>query len=138
MAETNLGRPGEPSVMSERANEIVSATIEKSKEMASSLVQTVENVASNLGQKAEKARETVAGEMKNLAGTIRTSGPRAGVLGTAASGAAGTLEAGGKYLQDHDLNGIAKDVTDLIRRHPVQAIVLGLGVGFLVGRASRR
>ena len=76
--------------------------------------------------------------MKSLAGAIRTKAPQAGVLGTAASEAASTLEAGGEYLQEHNFHRMAKDVTDLIRRHPFQAILFGLGVGFFVGRVSRR
>jgi hypothetical protein len=102
------------------------------------LVQKVEDAASTFGRKAEEARETVAVEMKSLAGAIRTKAPQAGVLGTAASEAASTLEAGGEYLQEHNFQRMAKGVTYLIRRHPFQAILLGLGVGFFVGRASRR
>jgi hypothetical protein len=120
------------------AKETFSASIEKPKDVASSLVRKVEDVASTFVPKLEEARETVAVEMKSLAGTIRAKAPPAGVLGTAASGAASTLEAGGKYLQEHNFHGLAREVSDLLRRHPLQTIMLGIGVGFLVGRASRR
>jgi ElaB/YqjD/DUF883 family membrane-anchored ribosome-binding protein len=135
---TAAGVTDKVSALSAKAKETVSATIEKTKDVASSLVQKVEEVASTIGHKAEGARETVAGEMKSLAGTIRTKAPQAGVLATAASEAASTLEAGGNYLQEHNFSGVARDLTDLIRRHPLQAILLGIGVGFLVGRVSRR
>jgi ElaB/YqjD/DUF883 family membrane-anchored ribosome-binding protein len=75
--------------------------------------------------------------MKSLAGTIRDQGPESGMLHNVASGVASGLESGGAYLQEHNLHGMAKDVTDLVRRYPLQAILVGVGVGFCIGRLSR-
>jgi hypothetical protein len=94
-------------------------------------------MASTIGHKTEGAVESVGGEMKSLAGTIRHNAPEGGVFGSAASGVASTLESGGAYLQEHNLHGMAEDATALIRRYPLQAILAGIGVGFLVGRALR-
>jgi hypothetical protein len=118
--------------------EAVSSAVETTTDLASSVVQKVEDVASTIGHKAEGAVETVGGQMKSLAGTIRDKAPKGGVLGTAASGVASTLESGGVYLQEHNLHGMAEGVTDLIRRYPLPAILVGVGMGFLVGRFSRR
>ncbi len=76
--------------------------------------------------------------MKSLAGSIRAKAPQSGVLCNAASGVASTLESGGAYLQEHNFHGMAGDATSLIRRYPFQAILVGVGVGFLVGRVLRR
>jgi len=156
MAETNLssgdtgghaganethtapGMTDKVSALTAKAKETVSATVEKTKDVASSFVQSVEDVASTIGHKAEGAVETVAGEMRSLASTIRAAAPQGGGLSTAASGLATTLEAGGTYLQERNLSGLSRDATDLIRRYPLQAILLGVGVGFLIGRSSRR
>jgi hypothetical protein len=115
-----------------------SSAVAQTRDVASSVVHKVEDVASMIGHKAEGAVETVGGQMKSLAGTIRDQAPKDGVLGTAASGVASTLESGGAYLQEHNLHGMAEGVTDLIRRYPLPAILVGVGVGFLVGRFSRR
>jgi hypothetical protein len=59
-------------------------------------------------------------------------------MGTAASKVADTLERGGRYLQEEGLSGIAGDVTDLIKRNPIPALLVGIGIGFLLAQALRR
>ena len=44
----------------------------------------------------------------------------------------------GRYLQEEGLKGIAEDVTNLIRRNPIPALLAGVGVGFLIGRITTR
>jgi len=56
------------------------------------------------------------------------------VLGTPAQAVAAGLEKGGRYLEQEGLSGMMDDVTDLIRRNPVPALLIGMGIGFLVGR----
>ena len=127
----------EASLFAAKAKEAASSAVAKTKDVASSVVLKAEDVASVIGHQAEGAVDAVGGEMKSLAGTIREKAPRSGVLGSSAAGVASTLESGGAYLQEHNLHGIAEDATSLIRRYPLQAILAGIGVGFLVGRASR-
>jgi hypothetical protein len=57
------------------------------------------------------------------------------MLGTATRTVADGLEGAGKYLEDKNLTGMMDDMTGLIKRNPVPAVLLGLGIGFLVGRA---
>jgi hypothetical protein len=59
-------------------------------------------------------------------------------LGAAASTLAGGLESGGHYLQEEGLQGIAADVTNMIRRNPVPAMLVGVAVGFLIARVTAR
>jgi hypothetical protein len=53
---------------------------------------------------------------------------------------ADTLEGGGRYLQEHGLSGIGEDLTNLVRRNPVPAVLLGiglgLGLGYLIARVT--
>jgi hypothetical protein len=60
------------------------------------------------------------------------------MLGSAASGVASQLEAGGHYLQEHGLNDVAEDLSGLIHRYPVQSLFVGLFVGYLLGRTLSR
>jgi hypothetical protein len=128
----------EASALAAKGKEVASSAVERTKAAASSVVQKAEDVASTIGHKAEGAAGTVGGGMKSLAGTIRDAAPEGGVLGTAASGVASTLESGGAYLQEHNLHGMTEDLAHLIRRYPLPAILAGIGVGFLVGKVSRR
>jgi len=56
------------------------------------------------------------------------------MLGTATRSVADGLEGAGKYIEDKNLSGMMDDVTGLIKRNPVPAVLLALGIGFLVGR----
>ncbi len=127
----------EASSLTAEAKEACASAVEKTKEVASSVVQRMGDMASTIGHKTGGAVDSVGGEMKSLAGTIRDNAPKGGVFGSAASGVASTLESGGAYLQDHNLHGMAGDATAIIRRYPLQAILAGIGVGFLIGRVSR-
>jgi hypothetical protein len=95
-------------------------------------------VASNVGQKAGETVSNVGSQMRNLAGTIRQSAPNEGVIGSAASTVAEGLEAGGRYLEEETLRNLGREATDLIRRYPLQAMLIGIGIGYLMARATRR
>lgn len=41
---------------------------------------------------------------------------------------------GGKYVLDHSMTEMADDVKQLICRYPLRSVLLGLGVGYFVGR----
>jgi hypothetical protein len=103
---------------------------EKAKDVASS-------AAHSAAQKADSAVGSVGSGMESLAGTIRQHAPDSGMLRTASQKVARGLESGGRYLQEEGLSGIGEDLTNLIRRNPIPALLIGLGLGFLVGRALR-
>jgi hypothetical protein len=75
--------------------------------------------------------------MQSLADTVRHRAPDSGVLGSAANYAADTLDQTGQYIEDRNLKGMFDDVSGLIKRNPIPALLIGLGVGFLLGRALR-
>jgi hypothetical protein len=49
---------------------------------------------------------------------------------------AGALDSAGKYLQEEGVSGMAEDVTDMIRRHPIPALLVGIGIGYLLARVT--
>jgi hypothetical protein len=106
--------------------------------MASAAGSTASQFASNLGQRAEEATSNVGERMSTLGSTLRERGPHGGVLGSATSAVASGLESGGHYLQEQGLSGMWEDMQSLIRRYPVQALLVGVGVGFLMARAMSR
>jgi len=68
---------------------------------------------------------------------VRDSAPHSGVLGSAASTVAGGLEQGGRYLQQEGLGGMADDLTALIKNNPIPALLVGVGIGFVLARITR-
>jgi hypothetical protein len=134
---TEKAREGAAGLM-DKAREGVSTVTEKARDAASSVASTASDVASNVGQRAEDATSAVGGSMKSLASTIRENAPQSGFVGSASSAVASTLEGGGQYLQEQGLGGVADDVTNLIRRNPIPALLVGIGIGFLIARATTR
>jgi len=90
-----------------------------------------------LGEAADAGASAVGGGMKSLAGTVREQGPHEGMLGDATTAVAKGLEQGGKYLQKEGLTGMAEDVTEMIRRNPIPAVLVGVGIGFILAQLTR-
>jgi hypothetical protein len=90
-----------------------------------------------VGQKADDAASAVGDGVKSLGDKLRESGPQEGMLGAASSAVAGALERGGGYLQEQGLSGMADDLIGLIKKNPVPAVLIGVGIGFLLARATR-
>jgi uncharacterized protein YjbJ (UPF0337 family) len=84
------------------------------------------------------ASKAVGETMSSWAGTIRESAPQEGSIGSAAKTVANQLENAGSYLQDNTFENMARDVTTLIRRYPIQSLLVGLGIGYLFSRRSER
>jgi len=120
-----------------KAQDQASGLMDKAKQAAGTVADKARDVASNIGQKAENATEAVGSGMQSLAGTIRDRGPQGGFLGGAASSVAGALDSSGRYLEEQGLSGMAEDVTNLIRRNPIPAMLVGIGLGFLLARMTR-
>ncbi len=110
---------------------------DKAHDLASSVANRASEFASDVGEKAESATSAVGGSLKSAAETIREHTPDVGFLKSAASGVANTLESGGRYLQEEGLSGMGEDLTNLIRRNPLPALMVGVALGFLLARATR-
>jgi uncharacterized protein YjbJ (UPF0337 family) len=93
------------------------------------------------GMKESTAAQPIAavGErIGSLADTIREKAPHEGAVGTAATAVAEKLDVAGSYLQQKDVDHVLGDVSGMIRRYPVPALLIGLGVGYLLARTVRR
>jgi len=118
----------------EKLKEGASTAMDKVKDAASHAGEAVSSAAAAVGRKADDAAGSVGGGIQSLADTVRDKGPSSGMLGKATETVAGALEHTGKYLEDKQLSGMAEDVTGLIKKNPIPALLIGMGVGFLLGR----
>jgi hypothetical protein len=135
--DENPGNLGQPSVRPpDPAKDAVCSLGEKAKDSGSSVVQTAEDAAAYVGRKAEDATTAVGGGLKSLGNTLRTHTHQDGIVGEASAAVANTLESTGRYLQEEGLKGMANEVTNLIRRNPVPALLVAFGIGFLIARAT--
>lgn len=46
------------------------------------------------------------------------------------------IDTSAEYFTDRGVEGVVKDVETLIRRHPFQALVIGLSIGYLLSRLA--
>lgn len=127
-----------------KATEKSKNAVQGAKDVAGNLTQQAQEVArhagdiaSNLGQRAGETVSAVGGQMRNLASTIRENVPAKGVVGSAASTIASTLESGGNYLEEQDIGDIAEDLSTVIRQYPIASVLAGFGCGFLLARTLR-
>jgi hypothetical protein len=121
----------------DKMKEGASNVMDKAKDVASQAGQTIGNVASTVGHKADDAAGSVGAGMHSLGEKVREKGPDSGMLGKATRAVGDALESGGRYLEEQKLSGMAGDVTDLIRRNPIPALLVGIGFGFLLARTLR-
>jgi hypothetical protein len=119
-------------------NDTASAVMGKAKEAMSSVVHTVGDAGTAVVDKANEATTAVGVGMKTLAGTIRDHMPTEGVLGAAPASVARSLESGGRYLESEGLGGITNEVANVVRRHPIPSLLVGIGLGVFLARLAMR
>jgi len=147
MANTSTGPKGNmkdrpEETTTQKAQGVASDLAHKAQDAASNVASKAQNLAGAAADRADDAISAVGERMSGLAGTIRQSGPREGVLGSATGTVADTLKSGGDYLKEHGLSEMGEDMTTLVKRYPVQSLLVGFGFGLLIGftlsSASRR
>lgn len=141
MANPSSYHPGQPTGMSgtlgqhnpsaqevkDKTYEAGTTAVDKAREMASSAVDRTKEFA---GAAADKARE-YAGAAGHRAEDAKSA------VGSGIQSFAHSLESGGRYLREEDFRGMAEDLTNLIRRNPIPAMFIGMGLGFVLARALR-
>jgi ElaB/YqjD/DUF883 family membrane-anchored ribosome-binding protein len=127
------GHAGE--AVSHAASAVGQAVAQKASDVGGAIKDKASEVGSTIGHKAEDATSAVGHGMENLAGKVRDNVPQSGMLGNAGRSVASALDSAGHYVEDKNLSGMMEDVTALVKRNPIPALLIGLGVGFLIGRA---
>lgn len=61
-----------------------------------------------------------------------------GAISTAATAVAGGVESASSYLQEKKFEDMATDLTALIRTYPVQSLLVGMGLGYILARLTTR
>jgi uncharacterized protein YjbJ (UPF0337 family) len=87
---------------------------------------------------AVQSISAVGEKIGSLADVIREKAPHEGAVGTAATAVAEKLDVAGSYLQEKNVNHVLNDVSSMIRRYPVPSLLVGLGIGYILARSTRR
>ena len=97
--------------------------------------QAVQEVDARLKEYSDKYGSTV-NDLKAKAYDIGET-----VVGKAREGATAVrsgMETTSSYFQEKTFNGIGSDITALVRKYPVQSVLIGIGVGIWLARARKR
>ena len=85
-----------------------------------------------MGETVNTTAHDVAARLTETAGAVGATFQE--TAATAARAVADTVKGAGGYLQAKGMDPITGDVTGLIRRYPVAAVLIGLGIGWLLSR----
>jgi ElaB/YqjD/DUF883 family membrane-anchored ribosome-binding protein len=121
----------------QKAQDLAHTASQKAQDLAHTAGQKAQDLAHTAGHKAEDATSSFGKSLETAADKVRQNTPNEGVLGRASEAVASTLEQSGRYIEQKNLTGIADDMTEMIKRNPIPAVLIGVGLGFLLGRTLR-
>lgn len=121
----------------EKAKEAGAQAVEKAKEAVASVGEMAGQAVAAVGKKADDLTAAAGSDIKHWGDAIGAKSSHQGLVGHASQAIADTLKDSGHYLEEAKLSGMADDVSKLIQRNPLPAVLVGLGIGFLLGRALR-
>lgn len=132
-----VGRKTEDAVsyVGKRTEDAASYAGDKAQDAVSFVGHKAEDAASYVGQKTAEAGAAVGSGLRSLGHTVRDQGPARGMAGDASSAVADGLDRSGRYLQQEGIEDMTADLSDLIRRNPLSALIIGVAAGYLVGKA---
>ena len=119
----------------DRVKDAASSTMKTITDAATHAADRAKDACSTVADSAEHATSSVGGSLQSLGHQVREHGPHGGTMGDASSAVAKGLESTGRYLQEEGLSGMADDLTNVIKRNPIPAMLIGVGIGFLLARA---
>jgi hypothetical protein len=121
-----------------KTGEAIDAARHKTGEAIDTAKQKTAEATAAASDKATDVMTAAGDRMNTLAQTVREKAPVEGRTGEIAATAADALERSGRYLQEADPTVVRSDLERIIREHPVEAVLVGLGIGYLLARATRR
>jgi ElaB/YqjD/DUF883 family membrane-anchored ribosome-binding protein len=112
---------------------------EQADKVISTATERASKVADQASSSADAGKERAAGGLDTLAGTIRDKSQSmgGGQVQTMATAAADKLESGAQMLRSQNTDQLVSELEALIRRKPVESLLVAAGAGFILSRALR-
>ena len=107
-------------------------TLHKTKDAVDAGLRTAQQ---RVGESVDIVKEAATNAAQNVSDAASYVGTRAEA---ATSSLGGAMESTGHYLKEDGLHHIVADVSELIRRNPVPAMLIGIGLGVLLASATAR
>jgi hypothetical protein len=121
----------------DKAKEVGGQAIDKAKEAATAVGGMAMDTASAAGHKADDLTSAAGHQIREFADSMEKRMPHEGIAGKASQVMTDTLKEGGRYIEEAKLSGMAKDVENVVKNHPIPALLLVFGIGFCLGRVMK-
>jgi hypothetical protein len=115
-----------PGQVREQADKVISTATQKAGTFA-------DQAASSMDTGIEKA----SSGLDTLAGTLRDKSSSLGGAQSMATAAADKLESGAEMLRGQNTDQLISELEALVRRKPVESMLVAAGVGFILSKAMR-
>jgi len=99
---------------------------------------SVENAANYFGEIADDATSAAGRQIKSAGKAIRHNGPHHGYWGKTSRSIGRSVAQTGRYVERRGLEGVACALTHAIRRNPLPALAISLGLTYFVLRSLSR
>jgi len=120
-----------------KAKECGTDVLGKTKEAASAVGDMATETASAMGRQADDMAATAGHQIREFGENISRRAPHEGLAGQASQVVADTIKSSGRYLEETKLSGMAQDVGQVVKNHPIPALLVCFGVGYCLGRAMK-
>ncbi len=121
----------------ELASKAASAVGAMTSQAASDVGSMASHAAGDVGKKADDLTVSAGIGIKGLGDRLSKSASQTGVLGSATQAVAKTVKDSGEYLEGAKFSGMTEDVAELIKKNPIPAVLIGIGLGWFAARALR-
>jgi uncharacterized protein YjbJ (UPF0337 family) len=110
---------------------------DQSRGMVAGMAAKAQEFGATATTKANEAATNVGDKIGSIANVIRENAPHDGAAASVATAVVNGLESASSYLKEKKIDHLSKDVTALVRTYPVQSLLIGIGLGYLLPRRSR-
>jgi len=93
--------------------------------------------ACDVGKKADNLAASAGAGLHQWGESLRRNAPHESVLGSASQAVAQSVKDGGDYLEHAKLSGITEDIAQVVRRNPIPAVLIAIGLGWFVAHKLR-
>lgn len=128
---------------STQAQDTVNKVEHKASQAANTAEQKANQVADQAAAKANQGMDSAASGLSDVASTLRSQAQGmsgegvSGTLQDAAEMAADKLETAAQFLRQTDPEELMTDLEGLVRRKPVESVLVAAGIGFLLSKVFR-
>lgn len=102
---------------------------------AEQIKETVHDAGTATMAAADRTTKRAGEALESAADRLHDRLPRDGAAGAAADAVSRRVKQTSRLLKQEGMSGIVEDLEILMRRYPLQTLLIGLGCGYLLSRA---